>query len=326
MSRRHFHLSTWGTALLALPVPAWLLYRLAFEVTAPMATAEWIALAVAAVGFFALFGQLPVWQILGVWLRPLFVALLPVVLVVSGLRLETTGLWPAELWPDGLRAIVDGTVGLAFLAGTAYLLRGHTPRAEPIELRFPFDEGTYWIVSGGSARLANRHIKFLDDPERRHVRGQARAVDLVELNRLGTRARGIYPSDPEDYAIFGRTVVAPCAGRIARLENDRPDFSPPDHDSDNPNGNYVAIQRDGMYVVLAHLKRDSIPVEPGDKVEAGDPVGAIGNSGNTSEPHLHIHTQTIPEDGPWMSGDPVPMLFDGVFPLQARRIHAADAG
>lgn len=77
-------------------------------------------------------------------------------------------------------------------------------------------------------------------------------------------------------------------------------------------------------MVLAHLRRNSVPVDIGDDVRAGQPLGAIGNSGNTSEPHLHIHAQTIPEEGPWMSGEPLPILFDDEFPVQARRIDATD--
>ena len=47
----------------------------------------------------------------------------------------------------------------------------------------------------------------------------------------------------------------------------------------------------GTYLVIAHLKSGSVRVATGDDVAEGDPLGACGNSGNTSEPHIHIHHQ-----------------------------------
>ena len=48
------------------------------------------------------------------------------------------------------------------------------------------------------------------------------------------------------------------------------------------------------YVVLGHMKKGTVVAELGKRIYAGDPVGHVGNSGNTSEPHLHLHVQ----DGP----------------------------
>src|SRR4030042_3143803 len=65
-------------------------------------------------------------------------------------------------------------------------------------------------------------------------------------------------------------------------------------------GNAVFIQHSENEVsVLAHLKFDSVMVKVGDKVEAGQKIGLCGNSGNSSEPHLHYHLQNTPiiQDG-----------------------------
>ena len=65
-------------------------------------------------------------------------------------------------------------------------------------------------------------------------------------------------------------------------------------------GNAVLIQhRDNEVSVLAHFKLDSIKVKVGDKVTKGQVLGFCGNSGNSSEPHLHYHLQNIPiiQDG-----------------------------
>lgn len=55
-------------------------------------------------------------------------------------------------------------------------------------------------------------------------------------------------------------------------------------------GNYVIIQIDQAFVLLAHLRCGSLSVRPGDRVRSGQAIGQIGNSGNTMIPHLHIQT------------------------------------
>jgi murein DD-endopeptidase MepM/ murein hydrolase activator NlpD len=60
-------------------------------------------------------------------------------------------------------------------------------------------------------------------------------------------------------------------------------------------GNAVLIQHGPQEVsVLAHLKNGSVRVAAGDKVKRGQIVGLCGNSGNSSEPHLHFHLQNTP--------------------------------
>jgi murein DD-endopeptidase MepM/ murein hydrolase activator NlpD len=64
----------------------------------------------------------------------------------------------------------------------------------------------------------------------------------------------------------------------------------------NPAGNHVVLDHgNGEFSLLAHLQKGSLRVKAGDTVKAGQPLGLCGNSGNTSEPHLHIHLQTGPE-------------------------------
>ena len=59
-----------------------------------------------------------------------------------------------------------------------------------------------------------------------------------------------------------------------------------------PKGNHVVIQLEtGTYLVIAHLKPGSVVVKTGETVEEGQVIGQCGNSGNTSEPHIHIHHQ-----------------------------------
>ena len=58
-------------------------------------------------------------------------------------------------------------------------------------------------------------------------------------------------------------------------------------------GNHVIIQTDdGHYVVLAHLRQNTIAVTEGQRINRGDLLGKTGNSGNTTMPHLHFQVQT----------------------------------
>src|SRR3546814_1333444 len=63
----------------------------------------------------------------------------------------------------------------------------------------------------------------------------------------------------------------------------------------------------GEYAMLAHLRRGSVAVEAGQQVAAGDELGRCGNSGNTSEPHLHLHLQDAPKFG---EGNGLPVFFE----------------
>jgi murein DD-endopeptidase MepM/ murein hydrolase activator NlpD len=80
-------------------------------------------------------------------------------------------------------------------------------------------------------------------------------------------------------------------------------------DAKNPAGNYVLLDHgDGEYSLLAHLIPGSLAVKPADRVVAGQLLGRCGNSGHSSEPHLHYHLQTSAKVG---DGDGLPAQFHG---------------
>ncbi len=97
----------------------------------------------------------------------------------------------------------------------------------------------------------------------------------------------------EDYYCFGKSVVAPGAGTVVEAVDGVQDQPPGQLNPDAPLGNHVIIDHgNGEVSFLAHLKKGSVAVEAGQEVAAGDVLGACGNSGNSSEPHLHYHLQT----------------------------------
>lgn len=100
--------------------------------------------------------------------------------------------------------------------------------------------------------------------------------------------------DLEDYGCYGVPVVAPAAGTVTSAHDGEPDVVPgrPSRNLERPFGNHVAIRLPtGTYLVLAHLQQGSVIVKPGDSIVEGQRIGRCGNSGNTSEPHIHIHHQ-----------------------------------
>jgi hypothetical protein len=187
---------------------------------------------------------------------------------------------------------------------------GKSIPSEPVELEFPLKGWRYFIAHGGSHSMINAHINVKDIEQ---YRGQTWAYDIVQMGWFGNRASGIYPRDLNSYYIFDKPVYAPCSGEILNRENNLADLTPPDTDKENLPGNYVKILCDteNIVVFLAHLKKGSVVVDPGDDVGTGDFVGRVGNSGNTSEPHLHIHAQKGGGGESQLNADPDPIVLSG---------------
>ena len=100
-----------------------------------------------------------------------------------------------------------------------------------------------------------------------------------------------------DYGIFNAEVYAPVNGTVLAAKDDEADIQPGSDIFQSSLGNYLFLQIDetGTYVILAHLEKDSISVQTGDHITAGMPIARVGNSGTTSEPHLHLqHQQNDP--------------------------------
>lgn len=135
------------------------------------------------------------------------------------------------------------------------------------------------VVWGGDSIETNYHASVPD---------QRWAYDLlVEPYLTGS-------SNLEDYGCYGLPVVAPVSGLVTSTRDGEPDEAPgiASNNVIAPTGNHVVIQLEtGTYLVIAHLKQGSVVVKTGDTVEEGQMIGECGNSGNTSEPHIHIHHQ-----------------------------------
>ena len=215
---------------------------------------------------------------------------------------------------------VGAVLAAVALVALAPLVAGRTTPAGAVDLAFPLGAGAYLVVSGGADVNLNAHLNTLADNERfRPWVGQSYGVDLVAIDGWGLRATGIAPADPAAYAIFGRDVLAPCDGTVAAVHDGVPDLPVPQKDRVNLAGNFVLIDCGAHLVALAHFQQGTIRAAAGDVVTTGMVLGAVGNSGNSDEPHLHIHVQRGTTAEAPMSGEPVPLTLDGRFPVRNDR-------
>ncbi len=163
------------------------------------------------------------------------------------------------------------------------------PERSQTKLSLPF-KGKWLVTWGGDTKELNQH---------HDVRNQRFAFDFLGVDDKDDTRRGKDQKN-EDYFAFGREILAPADGVVTDVISGVRDNVPGSMNPYSALGNAVFIQhRDHEVSVLAHLKLGSIKVEVGDKVKAGRIIGLCGNSGNSSEPHLHYHLQntTIIQDG-----------------------------
>jgi murein DD-endopeptidase MepM/ murein hydrolase activator NlpD len=172
----------------------------------------------------------------------------------------------------------------------------HMDYAPRTRLAPPFS-GTWFVVWGGPDISRNYHALAPD---------QRFAYDIL-VTRDGRSFTGD-GSRNEDYYAFGREVLAPGDGVVIDAGDGADDNPPGTRRPEQPLGNYVVISHEnGEHSLLAHLKKGSVRVRVGDRVARGDVLGLCGNSGNTTEPHIHYHLQTTPKP---FAGEGLPVRFE----------------
>ena len=96
----------------------------------------------------------------------------------------------------------------------------------------------------------------------------------------------------DDFYCFGLPVISPAHGEVVRAFDKLPDNTPGEVDVKNNWGNFILIRMEnGLHVLLAHLRQDSVKVKEGDHVTPGDQLAACGNSGRSPQPHVHLQVQ-----------------------------------
>ncbi|XBH20502.1 M23 family metallopeptidase [Jonesiaceae bacterium BS-20] len=194
--------------------------------------------------------------------------------------------------------------------------------AEPIDLKYPF-VGNWLVLNSPANRVPSHGTSAF---------GSSYAIDFVPVNSVGRSApftlRSLtLPEPPENFPGFGRTILSPVIGIVvARLD------TVPDHFAYRglPSlgyvlgqkkrssagwaalaGNHVGIDIGTAVIFLCHLKQGSIRVPVGARVRPGDPIARCGNTGNSTEPHLHLQaiSSLVVE-----RAQAVPITFQGALP------------
>jgi hypothetical protein len=253
----------------------------------------------------------------GLWLVvPWYVSVIYVLIFIALILRASLRIWQMAWWPRAaggqVGIAIRGVVLICSIGVVAYAWGGRQlPASDPVDVRFPMRHGVYYVVAGGSNSLLNPHVEALTAERLRQYRGEGYGTDIVAVNAAGMRARGIAPADPRKYAIFGAAVYAPCSGVVLRTESGLPDMPPPEPDRSHPAGNYVFLDCAGHHVLLAHFQKGTVRVQSHESVTVGTLLGQVGNSGNSGEPHLHIHAQRPSANEAFLGGDPVPVRFNG---------------
>ena len=223
-------------------------------------------------------------------------------------------------WNRVVTALI-GTLAAIVLVVVGVALASRRPSAEPVDVMFPLETGTYLVLNGGSRLLTNAHLGTLEGERFAPYRGQSHGVDLVRINRAGLRVPGLLPADPAAYFIYGDPVLAPCRGHVVFTQDGVSDMPPPQVDRAHMAGNHVIVECGSAWIVLGHLQPGSVAVRAGQATEPGDLIGRVGNSGNTGEPHLHVHAQRPGSPVAPLSGEPIPMRLSGRYLVRNDRVH-----
>ncbi len=182
--------------------------------------------------------------------------------------------------------VQDKIIGLWFLPHRPAM---PAPDRHFSELSLPF-EGQWFVMWGGDTKKLNQH---------HGVPNQNYAFDFLRVDQDGKTHKNQGKKN-EDYFAFGQKVLAPSDGIVTDVIQGVRDNRPGSMNPYSALGNAVIVQhREKEVSVIAHLKQDSIRVKVADTVKKGQVLGRCGNSGNSSEPHIHYHLQNTPviQDG-----------------------------
>ncbi|WHX47582.1 M23 family metallopeptidase [Paenibacillus woosongensis] len=196
----------------------------------------------------------------------------------------TDYVWLDPSSSKGISAVTDqnGVIwGLQIVNLSSYPATDNDYTEQEYSLPFKGEWLTFW---GGSNVLLNYHYAY---------ETQRYAYDFIVVEETSS-----YEGDPaenESFHAFGREVLAPADGIIMEVVNDVEDNAPAGTmNEQHPAGNYIIIDHQGEYSILAHFKQGSISVQEGQKVKRGQTLGLTGNSGNSSEAHIHFQVSDQP--------------------------------
>ncbi|UDK98211.1 M23 family metallopeptidase [Lysinibacillus sphaericus] len=143
----------------------------------------------------------------------------------------------------------------------------------------------WFVFWGGVNEFVNYHYAY---------EAQRYAYDLVIMKNDSTFKDS--PNVNENYYAFNKEVTAPADGKVIKVVNHLEDNIPGEMYEMEPAGNVIIIEHTNHeYSMVAHLKKNSCLVQQGDTVKQGDVIALCGNSGNSSEAHIHFQVMDAPD-------------------------------
>lgn len=207
---------------------------------------------------------------------------LMVAIAVAGLIRLAAELLPSRRVGRGVTAVM-AVAGVLLLADVVRTMAPGDVAEVVIEPPF---EGEWLILQGGRSALVSHHVAAYN---------QRYALDLLRLEDGAVLSDDGATNDA--WFSWEAALYAPVAGKVVAAVDGTEDTVGLSlvQDKESAAGNHVVIESGGKYVLMAHLRNGSVAVRPGDTVAVGQVVGRVGNSGNTTSPHLHLQVQTHPE-------------------------------
>jgi hypothetical protein len=226
--------------------------------------------------------------------------------VLARLRMPLVYLGMALILVDRhLRDLPRWPLLALLVTGFAVYLRLGTVRRPPVEVALPV-AGRWLAHNSPGDRVPSHHL---------HAYGQTYAIDLVHAPEDRPRPGFAWwplARRPQDFPGFGQPILAPADATVVRARDRARDHwsrtSVPAllylllegtvRELLGPGrilGNHLVLDLGGgVYALFAHLRRGSVGVRPGDRVARGQQLAECGNSGNSSEPHLHFQLMDHP--------------------------------
>jgi len=175
--------------------------------------------------------------------------------------------------------------------------------------------GDHWVAVNGCCSTDGAHRGSIHTVSGELFDSQRFAIDFMKIGENGMFYDGD-PTEVSNWYNYGEPVYAVADATVVETLNDlddQPVGSLPEPGSitmKTVDGNHVILDLgDGIYAFYAHLKKGSVRVKSGDVVRRGEQLGELGNSGNTSGPHLHLH---LMDRASAISSDSYPYVFDDV--------------
>jgi murein DD-endopeptidase MepM/ murein hydrolase activator NlpD len=178
-------------------------------------------------------------------------------------------------------------------------------------LTFPMRTRRFATV--GAPSEDSYHRRTISAVDGKYYAPQRYAMDLIGMDN-GNRYRQGRQNANVDFYGFDDIIYSATSGEIVSVIDTIADNVPPKVPSPDPlalyraGGNQVVVKAAaGVYVFYGHLKKASVNVKPGDRIEAGQPIARIGNSGNSVAPRLHLQVTDGPDP---IRSNGIPWVFD----------------